>query len=266
MRSSAGWRGSARWPASAWRPAHSCCSRRRRPSGRRSSASRPALCWRWCRPCSPAGGGPPTREYAEDVAHEHAHGHAHHHHGPAADADRRWLGVALGVIATFMVVEVVAGILADSLALLSDAAHMLTDAGAHRRRALRRRAGGAAGRGALHLRPRARRDPLAPRSTAPTLLVLAGVIAVEAIRRLWSPPDVEGGFVLVVGLLGACANVGAALALRQGRAALAERRGRPRPRAHRPLRARSPPRPPAPSCSSRASTAPTRSPRSWWPR
>ena len=64
------------------------------------------------------------------MAHEHAHGHAHHHHGPAADADRRWLAVALGVIATFMVVEVVAGILADSLALLSDAAHMLTDAGA----------------------------------------------------------------------------------------------------------------------------------------
>ena len=77
-----------------------------------------------------AASGPPTPEYAEDVAHEHAHGHAHHHHGPAADADRRWLAVALGVIATFMVVEVVAGILADSLALLSDAAHMLTDAGA----------------------------------------------------------------------------------------------------------------------------------------
>ena len=64
------------------------------------------------------------------MAHDHAHGHGHHHHGPAADADRRWLAVALGVIATFMVVEVVAGIVADSLALLSDAAHMLTDAGA----------------------------------------------------------------------------------------------------------------------------------------
>jgi cobalt-zinc-cadmium efflux system protein len=59
------------------------------------------------------------------VAHAHAH-----HHGPSADADRHWLAVALGVIAGFMVVEVVAGILADSLALLSDAAHMLTDAGA----------------------------------------------------------------------------------------------------------------------------------------
>jgi cobalt-zinc-cadmium efflux system protein len=43
--------------------------------------------------------------------------------------------------------------------------------------------------------------------------VLAGVIAVEAIRRLWATPDVDGGLVVVVGLLGACANVGAAAAL-----------------------------------------------------
>jgi cobalt-zinc-cadmium efflux system protein len=44
-------------------------------------------------------------------------------------------------------------------------------------------------------------------------LVLAGVIAVEGIRRLWNPPDVDGGFVLVVGLLGACVNLAAAAAL-----------------------------------------------------
>ena len=54
--------------------------------------------------------------------------HHHHHHAPTADSRR--LGAALGLILGFMAVEVVAGILADSLALLSDAAHMLTDAGA----------------------------------------------------------------------------------------------------------------------------------------
>ena len=63
-------------------------------------------------------------------AHDHGHGGHAHSHAPSPDADRRWLGVALGLILGFMVVEVVAGLIADSLALLSDAAHMLTDAGA----------------------------------------------------------------------------------------------------------------------------------------
>jgi len=139
------------------------------------------------------------------VAHDHDH-------APSADADRRWLGVALGVIATFMVVEIVAGVLADSLALLSDAAHMLTDAGAI---AVALFAAG------LAARPPAgrftfglgRAEILSAQGNGATLLVLAGVIAVEAIRRLWSVPDVDGAYVLVVGLLGACANLAAAAAL-----------------------------------------------------
>jgi len=150
----------------------------------------------------------PPREYAEGVAHEHAHGHGHghHHHGPAADADRRWLAVALGVIATFMVVEVVAGILADSLALLSDAAHMLTDAGAI---AVALYAAGlaarpAAGRFTFGL---GRAEILSAQANGATLLVLAGVIAVEAVRRLWTVPDLfaslaaatAGAVVLVTG-------------------------------------------------------------------
>src|SRR5688500_8044311 len=58
---------------------------------------------------------------------------ADHHGHPLpvrADADRRALRIALGLILAFMAVEVVVGILASSLALLSDAAHMLTDAAA----------------------------------------------------------------------------------------------------------------------------------------
>jgi cobalt-zinc-cadmium efflux system protein len=143
------------------------------------------------------------------VAHDHAH---HGHHGPSADADRRWLAVALGVIAAFMVVEIVAGILADSLALLSDAAHMLTDAGAIAVAlyAARLAARPPEGRFTFGF---GRAEILSAQGNGATLLVLAGVIAVEAIRRLWSPPDVDGGFVLVVGLLGACANIAAAAAL-----------------------------------------------------
>jgi cobalt-zinc-cadmium efflux system protein len=146
-------------------------------------------------------------EYAEAVAHAHAH-----HHGPSAEADRRWLAIALGVIAGFMVVEVVAGILADSLALLSDAAHMLTDAGAIALAlwAARLAARPAAGRFTFGL---GRAEILSAQVNGATLLVLAGVIAVEAIRRLWSPPDVDGGFVLIVGLLGAFVNLTAAAAL-----------------------------------------------------
>jgi cobalt-zinc-cadmium efflux system protein len=58
----------------------------------------------------------------------HHHGHAHGRTSAAADA--RKLALALALILAFMVVEVVAGIVAGSLALLSDAAHMLTDAAA----------------------------------------------------------------------------------------------------------------------------------------
>ena len=60
--------------------------------------------------------------------HAH-HSHDHHHHSVSPDADRGRLAAALALILGFMVAEVVAGVIADSLALLSDAAHMLTDAG-----------------------------------------------------------------------------------------------------------------------------------------
>jgi len=67
--------------------------------------------------------------------HAHAHGHDHadghgHSHALKADADRRYLTIALALIVGFMAFEIVVGIVAHSLALLSDAGHMLTDAGA----------------------------------------------------------------------------------------------------------------------------------------
>ncbi len=145
-------------------------------------------------------------------AHDHAHdGHAHSH-APSADADRRWLGLALGLILAFMVVEVVAGLVADSLALLSDAAHMLTDAGAIALAlfAARLAARPPAGRFTFGL---GRAEILSAQVNGASLLILAGVIAWEAIGRLGDPPEVEGAIVLVVGLAGAAVNVGAAWAL-----------------------------------------------------
>ena len=135
-----------------------------------------------------------------------------HHHGPAADADRKWLTVALALIASFMVAEVVAGIIASSLALLSDAAHMLTDAGSIALALVAVQ---------LAARPPSRRytfglgraEILSAQINGATLLVLAGVIAIEAVRRLFDPPDVEGGLVIVIGVLGGLVNVAAAYAL-----------------------------------------------------
>jgi cobalt-zinc-cadmium efflux system protein len=143
------------------------------------------------------------------VAAAHAHGHVHSH---APDADRRWLGITLGLILGFMAVEVVAGLLADSLALLSDAAHMLTDAGSIGLAlvAARLAARPPGGRFTFGL---GRAEILSAQVNGAALLVLAGVIAWEAIQRLGDPPDVEGLVVLVVGLGGAAVNVAAAWTL-----------------------------------------------------
>ncbi len=111
-----------------------------------------------------------------------------------------------------MAVEVVAGIAADSLALLSDAAHMLTDAAAIGLAlvAARLAARPAAGRFTFGF---GRAEILSAQLNGAALLALAGVIAWEAGQRIVDPPDVEGAIVIVVGLVGAVANVAAAWAL-----------------------------------------------------
>ncbi len=150
-------------------------------------------------------------------AHAHDH-HGHHHHAVAADADRRRLGAALALILAFMVAEVVAGVIAGSLALLSDAAHMLTDAAslALALVAARLAARPPSGRFTFGL---GRAEILSAQVNGAALLVLGGVIAIEAVQRLFAPPEVQGGLVLVVGLMGAAVNVAAAWQL-----ARAERR------------------------------------------
>ena len=150
-----------------------------------------------------------------DHHHHHHHGPGGHHghgHGVTPDADRRWLGVALGLILGFMAVEIVVGVIAGSLALLSDAAHMATDAGAIALAlvAIRLAARPATGAFTFGL---GRAEILSAQVNGAGLLVLAGVIGLEAVRRLFDPPAVEGGLVVVVGLLGAAVNVGAAWAM-----------------------------------------------------
>ncbi|HEY5814782.1 MAG TPA: cation diffusion facilitator family transporter [Solirubrobacterales bacterium] len=141
-----------------------------------------------------------------------SHSHAGHSHGASADADRRQLTIALVLILGFMAAEVVAGIVADSLALLSDAAHMLTDAAAIVLSliAIRLARRPAAGTMTFGLK---RVEILSAQVNGITLLVLAAIIAFEGVRRLFDPPGVEGGIVLVVALAGIVVNLAATAVL-----------------------------------------------------
>jgi len=138
--------------------------------------------------------------------------HADHSHGASADADRGKLRVALALIVGFMVAEVVTGIVANSLALLSDAAHMLTDAAAIGLSlvAIRLAARPAEGRMTFGLK---RVEILSAQANGVTLLVLATIIGIEAARRLFDPPAVEGGLMLAVALAGIVVNLAATATL-----------------------------------------------------
>jgi cobalt-zinc-cadmium efflux system protein len=140
------------------------------------------------------------------VAHRHAH------RTPSSEADRGRLLLALVLILGLMGAEVAVGIAARSLALLSDAAHMLTDAGALAlallaiRLARRPPAGGFT----FGLR---RAEILSAQLNGATLLALAALIVYEGVRRLVDPPDVVGGAVLAVALAGVVVNLAATVVL-----------------------------------------------------
>ena len=141
------------------------------------------------------------------MPHHHP-GHLGHHHGVAPDADAGRLAIALALILGLMAAEVVVGILASSLALLSDAAHMLTDAAALALalvaiRLARRPAAGAMTYGLK------RAEILSAQFNGATLLVLGLLIVYEGVRRLAAPPEVEGAAVLAMALVGVAVNLAA---------------------------------------------------------
>jgi len=138
------------------------------------------------------------------VAHDHAH---------SRTDDRNALTAALALILAFMAVEVVAGVLASSLALLSDAAHMLTDAAALGMSLAAARLAARPAHGAMTY-GLGRAEILSAQANGTTLLVLALVIVYDAIRRIVSPAAVSGWPVLVVALAGVVVNLLAARVLR----------------------------------------------------
>ncbi|MBO2449462.1 cation transporter [Actinomadura barringtoniae] len=149
-------------------------------------------------------------DHGHDEHGHGGHGHGHGHgHGVSADADRRWLTGALAAITVFMLGEVVVGLMASSLALLSDAAHMLTDAASIVLAlvAMRLAAKPPSGGFTYGLK---RAEILSAQANGLTLLLLSGWLGYEAIRRLIEPPEVTGGLVLATALVGTVVNVAAA--------------------------------------------------------
>ena len=138
------------------------------------------------------------------MAHPQAHRHSH-----VGTTDARRLGAAFALIVAFTVAEVVAGIVGDSLALLSDAGHMLTDAVAIglALAALRLAERPPSGSFTYGMR---RAEILSAQFNGATLLVLGVLIVFEGVRRLINPPDVEGGLVLIVAVAGIGINLVAA--------------------------------------------------------
>lgn len=138
--------------------------------------------------------------------------HDHYDHGVSRDADQRFLGIALALILTYMVAEVAMAIVAHSLALLADAGHMLTDAGAlaaslWAARLAVRPAGGKWTFGLV------RAEILSAAANGITLLVVAAVVSVQAINRLVHPTGVHGGVVVTIASLGVLVNLVAAWVL-----------------------------------------------------
>jgi cobalt-zinc-cadmium efflux system protein len=113
---------------------------------------------------------------------------------------------ALALILVFMVVEIAAGLVASSLALLSDAGHMLTDAAALAMSLAAARLAARPAFGAMTY-GLGRAEILSAQANGLTLLVLAGLIIYGAIVRLISPPEVHGGVVLAVALVGIPVNL-----------------------------------------------------------
>lgn len=167
----------------------------------------------------PASAEPNGRDLSdEDHQHDepgHGHGpggHEGHGHGVSADADRRWLSIALALIVVFMAAEVVAGLVAQSLALLSDAAHMLTDAASIVLALVATRLAARPPKGGYTYGLK-RAEILSAQANGLTMLLLAAWLAVEAVRRLIDPPPVAGGLVLVTALVGVAVNLAATWAM-----------------------------------------------------
>src|SRR5260370_38664648 len=129
-----------------------------------------------------------------------------HSHGVSPAADRRRVAAALALVVLFMAAEVAAGFVSHSLALLSDAAHQLTDAGALALSLIAMRLAARAAGGELTYGLK-RAEILSGLANGITLLVLAALVAYEGVRRLGAPPSVDARWMLGLALVGVPVNL-----------------------------------------------------------
>ena len=148
-----------------------------------------------------------------DHGHSHASGHAHHQ--PQRGGNLRPLAIALAITITFLVVEVIGALITNSLALLADAGHMLTDVAAL---ALSLFAVWIARKAATPERSYGyhRAEVLAATANAATLIAVSFYIFWEAFQRLNDPPDVDSLPMLAVAAAGLLANAASAWVLMRG--------------------------------------------------
>jgi cobalt-zinc-cadmium efflux system protein len=149
-------------------------------------------------------------DHPESGPHQHDHpGTAGEHgHEVTASSDSRYITIALGLILCFLAFEVIMAFIGHSLALLADAGHMLTDAGALGAslvavRLARRPASGVWTFGFK------RAEVLSAQANGITLLVISALVGFEAISRLIHPLPVTGGIVVTVAAAGVAVNVAA---------------------------------------------------------
>jgi len=145
-----------------------------------------------------------------------SHDHAGHSHGSSRDMQRRALWISLLANGGFLVAEVIGGLAFHSLALLADAAHMMSDVvglsiALVAQQLLSRPAS------ARHTFGFQRSEVLGGQFNGLTLLAVAGWIIYEAFTRIGEPVRVEGGGVLIVASLGLLVNLGSAALLARSR-------------------------------------------------
>ncbi|MGZ3689009.1 MAG: cation diffusion facilitator family transporter [Bdellovibrionota bacterium] len=137
-----------------------------------------------------------------DHAHAHGHAHHHHHHGDAPSAIVRAIGITL----VFMAVELIGGWYANSLALISDGAHMLTDVGAMLLSLfaiwVSRRPSTPTMSFGYH-----RAEILGALVSGLSIWAISGALIYEGIQRLAAPPEVQGPVVFVIATIGLAANL-----------------------------------------------------------
>lgn len=141
-----------------------------------------------------------------------------HDHDHATDSSRTRLAIAFGITAVVLVAEVIGSIITGSLALLVDAAHMLTDAGGLavalvaatlvRRPATAKRTWGFQ-----------RAEVLGATAQAAILLAVGIFVVIEAVRRFFEPPEIVGSQLIIFGVIGLLGNVASIAVLASGRGA-----------------------------------------------